>query len=104
MNSAEPSRMSSSTKAAKATIFMLVSFGLVSILTRHADFGWIFGFSSGAVCAWAVGSGNSGTVRARRQDLFEGEMTRPPGGFVGVDEASAFEDSIKDSCRHIFVV
>jgi hypothetical protein len=51
-----------------------------------------------------VSSGNSGAVCTCRQDLFEVEMTRPPLGSVEVDEASTFEDSIEDSCRHIFVV
>jgi len=39
---------------------------------------------------WHVNSGNSGTVRTRRQDLFQVEMTCPPGGSVERNEASSF--------------
>ena len=61
-------------------------------------------FSCGFRKFWHANSGNSGTVCTWRQGLFEVEMTRPSRGSVEVDEASAFEDSIQDSCRHIFVV
>ena len=54
MSSVGSSRMSTSTMAAKAIIFILVSSVLASVLRAHADFGWIIGFSIGAVCAWAI--------------------------------------------------
>jgi hypothetical protein len=54
MDSVGSLRMSTSTMAAKAIIFILVSFVLASVMRAHPDFGWIAGFTTGAVCAWAI--------------------------------------------------